>query len=132
MSKHTDMSSQLLDVSDSSDAAAAAADLVPSEERAFFIPSGDLIPSDDVNDLVHSSDAAAAAAADLIPPEERSFFIPSGDLIPSDVHSEEVAVPSDDVADLENVSCELEEDIKSRLIILAEEVMENWLSSQAK
>jgi hypothetical protein len=127
------MSSQLLDVSDSSDAAAAAADLVPSEERSFFIPSGDLIPSDDVDDLVHSSDAyTAAAAADLIPPEERSFFIPSGDLIPSDVHSEEVAVPSDDVADLENVSCELEEDIKSRLIILAEEVMENWLSSQAK
>ena len=139
-------------VSSDAYAAAAAADLVPPEERAFFIPSGDIIPSNDVDDLVHSevgasfagvsdfvSSDAYTAAADLIPPEERAFSFPSGDLIPSDdvadlVHSEEVAdlVPSDDLADLENVSCELEEDIKSRLIILAGEVMGNWISIQDK
>ena len=88
------MSSQLFFVSSDAYAAAAAADLIPPEERAFSIPSGDFIPSDDVADLVHSevgasfaevsSDAyTAAAAADLIPSEERAFFIPSGDLIPS-------------------------------------------------
>ena len=78
----------------------------------FSIPSGDLIPSDDVADLVPSKvgasfaevsdlvslDAAAAAAADLFPPEERAFSIPSEDL----VHLREASdlVPSDDIADL--------------------------------
>lgn len=59
MSKHTDMSSQLLEVSVivSSDAAAVA-DLVPPEERAFLIPSGDLVHLREVSDLVPSDDVA--------------------------------------------------------------------------
>ena len=75
----------------------------------FSIPSGDLIPSDDVADLVPSKVGASfaevsdlvssdAAAADLFPPEERAFSIPSEDL----VHLREVSdlVPSDDIVDL--------------------------------
>ena len=67
MSNHTDISSQQLEVSDivSSDAAAVA---VPPEERAFLIPSGDLVHLREVSDLVSSD---AAAVADLVPPRAR-------------------------------------------------------------
>ena len=65
MSKNTDMSSQLFFVSSDAYAAAAAADLIPPEERAFSIPSGDLIPSNDVADLVHSEEVA-----DLVPSDD--------------------------------------------------------------
>ena len=109
MSNHTDISSQQLEVSDivssdivSSDAAAVA---VPPEERAFLIPSGDLVHLREVSDIVSSDDVA-----DLVPSEEVAAL-----------------VPSDDVA-----VCELEEDVKNRLIVLAVDVMENSISNQAK
>ena len=65
------MSSQLLEVSSYVSSDAAAADLVP-EERAFSIPSGDLVPS--------------KVGASLVPTEDLISFAEVSDLVIKLVH----------------------------------------------
>lgn len=92
MSKHTDMPSQLLEVSDlvSSDAAAALADLVPPEVRAFSIPSEDLVHLREVSDLVPSDDIVdldpSKVGASLVPTEDLISLTEVSDLVFKSVH----------------------------------------------